>query len=157
MEKPMGKTLIVGIVMLFLSTACLPVLASEGKPDLIIEQITIQPGSMIFTQECYCTIKNIGNATSSDEIEIQLIVKRKPLGIFPLPTPVFSDTAEHYIDGGLKPGDSIGLFLTNCDVLPIFGFFQFKCTVNPGKTIEESNYDNNDFSQNHFNLFNIWI
>jgi len=35
MGKPLKMSLIISIVVLFLSTACLPVLASEGKPDLI--------------------------------------------------------------------------------------------------------------------------
>ena len=158
----MGKntlkiSIIVGIVFLFLSTACLPVLASEGKPDLIVENITIEPGSMIFTEVCYCTIKNIGDAPTGDVIEVKIIVKRRPFGIFPPLFTVYTGSAEHYIGGPLNPGVSTQLFLANCEELPTFGFFQFKCIVNPGLKIEESDYDNNDHSQNFFTAFGIWI
>jgi O-antigen/teichoic acid export membrane protein len=48
MEENMGKyplkrSLIVGIIFLFLSTTCIPVLASEGKPDLIVVSMGFVP------------------------------------------------------------------------------------------------------------------
>ena len=156
-KNTLKRSLIVGIVFLFLSTTCIPVLASEGKPDLIVENITIEPGSMIFTEVCYCTIKNIGDAPTGDVIEVKLIVKRKPFGIFPPLFTVYTGSGEHYIGGPLNPGVSTQLTLVDCELLPTFGFFQFKCIVNPGLKIEESDYDNNDHSQNFFTAFGIWI
>ncbi|MCJ7696862.1 MAG: hypothetical protein MUO73_00825, partial [Thermoplasmata archaeon] len=94
MENPrIKKGLGVTVVLLFLSITCLPIVnASEGKPDLIIENITIEPGTQIYTEECYCKIKNIGDSPAGDEIEVRIIVKRKPLGIFPALFTVYSDT-----------------------------------------------------------------
>jgi len=151
------KCLAIGIIVLFLSTTCIPVLASEGKPDLVITDISISPGSMIGTHVCDCTIKNIGNSSTGDLIEIRIIVKRKPLGIFPPLFTVFSRSITFWVGGGLEPGESIPLPVIDDCNLPSFGFFKFSCTVNPGRTIEESNYDNNDLAEKYIAFLGIWI
>ena len=192
-KNTLKRGLIIGIICMFFLTTCIPVLANEEKPDLvlisfanathhasqelmtndalinkstinnedlpdlIITDISIQPGSLIGTQECYCTIKNIGNSSTGYEIEVKIIVKRNPLGIFPGLFTIFSDSSIHCIDGGLKPGVSIDLYLVSDDNLPKFGFYRFYCTVNPKSTIKEISYENNDYNEKHFVFFNIWF
>jgi hypothetical protein len=141
MEISMGKTLrrslIVGIIMLFLSTACLPVLASEELPDLIVESINIVPdGDSGMDFEAIAEIKNVGNSDAVGSVEIYNSFNRLIL----LKT-VFSKYSSVGIN--LAPNESTIVKLTGMQVLPHFGFFIFNCQVNTGKLIEESNYKNN--------------
>jgi hypothetical protein len=140
-EKPMGKTLkrglIVGIVFLFLSTACLPVLASEELPDLIVESINIVPdGDSGMDFEAIAEIKNIGISDAIGSVEIYNSFNRLIL----LKT-VFSKYSSVGIH--LAPNESTIVKLTGMQILPHFGFFIFNCQVNTGRHIEESNYKNN--------------
>lgn len=130
-KNPLKRSLIVGIVFLFLSTACLPVLANEEKPDLIIEDIVIGPGDTPYEQELSCRVKNIGNAsTPSDKfIDITVTVRWKTFGLLPL-IPIREFTGS--IGGSsLAPGETIDIGFAGTDRLPMFGFYQFSCTVNP--------------------------
>jgi hypothetical protein len=145
-------SIIVGIVMLFLSTACLPVLASDRKPDLIVESIGFVPhGDGPFPpQIAAAEIKNVGDATAFGTIYLKYTFTRKFFG-----TIAQIDTIPMF-QGGLEPGRTVDYFLIYEYELPKFGFFQFKCTVNPGRTIEESNYSNNDLAQNYLAFFGNW-
>ena len=53
------KSLVIGIILLFLSTICLPVLASEGQPDLIIINMGFTPYGDICNRsdDCYPLFK----------------------------------------------------------------------------------------------------
>jgi hypothetical protein len=58
--------------------------------------------------------------------------------------------------GGLEPGKYIVFYMIYEYRLPKFGFFEFKCTANPGGAVEESNYDNNDLSQKYVAFLGQW-
>lgn len=150
----MGKTLIVGIAMLFLSTACLPVLASEEKPDLIVEQID-RAWDNQFNDLVYATIRNIGTAKAEGNIYVKYTVIRLLFGVIPIKV-AQTGTKFVYRDGGLKPGDFLGFTLSMERDLPKFGIFRVSTAVNPGRIIEESNYDNNDLSQKFIVFFGQW-
>jgi len=141
MEKPIGKTLkrslIVGIIVLFLSTICLPVLASEELPDLIVESINIVPdGDSGMDFEAIAEIKNVGNSDAVGSVQIYNSFNRLIL----LKT-VFSKVSSVGIH--LAPNESTIVKLTGMQVLPHFGFFIFTCQINTDQLIEESNYNNN--------------
>jgi hypothetical protein len=131
------RSLIVGIIMLFLSTACLPVLASEDLPDLIVQSVNIVPaGDSGMDFEAIAEIKNVGDADAIGSVQIYNSFNR----LFLLKT-VFSKYSSVGIH--LAPNETIIVKLTGMQVLPHFGFFIFNCQVNTGKLIEESNYKNN--------------
>jgi len=144
MENPrIKKGLGVIILLLFLSTTCLPIVnASEGKPDLIIEDLLILPGHQPGEEEFRCQVKNVGDAsTPSDKfIDITVTVRWKTFGLLPLiPVRKFTASAAN----SLAPGETNNIPFAYSDSMPIFGFYEFYCTVNPKATIDESNYQNN--------------
>ena len=154
MGKTLKRSLIFGIIMLFLSTVCLPVLASEEKPDLIVEQIGIAWDSQ-FNDLVYATIRNIGNKTTSDEISLRYTIIRMLFGVLPIRI-VRTDKISCSYEGGLNPGDFLCFTLSMQNDLPKFGIFRVSATVNPDLTNEESNYDNNDLSQKFIALLGQW-
>jgi hypothetical protein len=137
------KGLGVIILLLFLSTTCLPIVnASEGKPDLMIEDLLILPGHQPGEEEFRCRVKNIGDAStpSGKFIDITVIVRWKILDILPLiPVRKFIASAAN----SLAPNETANIPFAYSDSMPIFGFYEFYCTVNPKATIDESNYQNN--------------
>ncbi len=148
MGKTLKGSLIVGIIFLFCSTTCLPVLASEGKPDLIIESM----GFVLYDKRVtYATVKNVGDAEAFGTIYLKCTFTR-----------MFFDTIS-YIDivwispVVLEPGDDVVFYLIYEYRLPKLGFFNFKCSLHPELTIEESNSDNNDLIQNYIVISGHWI
>jgi hypothetical protein len=160
-EKPMGKnplkrSLIVGIIFLFLSTTCMPVLASEELPDLIIELIGFAPtGDGQLDDIAFATIRNIGSVKAIGSIEVKFTFIRMLFGIIPIKI-AQTDTHSITVGGGLQPQDFAIVDLIYEDELPKFGIFELRCSVNPGRTIEESNYDNNELSQKFIAFFGQW-
>jgi hypothetical protein len=152
----MKRTIIVGIVFLVLSTTCLPVLASEGKPDLIVEVIGFTRKDVYSPVVAYATIENIGNATiENGTFYLEYVFTRMVLGIIPIITR--NDTVWIQMNGSLEPEELLAFVnIVFVRDLPKFGFFEFKCTVNPGFTIEESNYDNNDLAKNYIVILGHW-
>jgi hypothetical protein len=150
-KNPLKRSLIIGIVFLFLSTTCIPVLASEGKPDLIVSGIYY--GTIGDVQDVHVVggmIKNIGDANAIGNIDVSYTIRRLPSLIS-----VRSGTIHGY--GGIVPGTEIDFTIGDTHGLPKFGFFRVTCEVNPGRTINESNYDNNKGSQNFLVLFGVWF
>jgi hypothetical protein len=145
------KGLAVGIILLFLSTTCIPVLASEGKPDLIVSFMGFvpfgeaEPGPEGFA----AAITNIGDADIQGTLTLKYTFTRLVFG-------TITNTDTVWMSGGLKPGEEAGWDLIYEKELPKFGFFKISCTVNPGWTIEESNYDNNDLSQKYVAFLGQW-
>jgi hypothetical protein len=126
---------------------CLPVLANEGKPDLIVDCINIHYyHSGIWMVDAI--VKNIGNASTSGVLTLTYTVKRIYLG-----TTLISDTKKNNVI--VNAGDKYSIFLFYKGEIP-FGFIELKCTVNQDKSIEESNYENNELSQKYFVLFGLW-
>ena len=141
-KNTLKRSIIIGIIFLFLSTMGLPVLASEEKPDLIIEDLLILPGHQPGEEEFRCRVKNVGDAsTPSDKfIDITVTLRWKTFGLLPLiPVRKFTASAAN----SLAPGETNNIPFAYSDSMPIFGFYEFYCTVNPNATIDESNYQNN--------------
>jgi hypothetical protein len=136
-KNPLKRGLIVGIVFLFLLTTCIPVLASEELPDLIVESINIVPaGDSGMDFEAIAEIKNVGDSDAIGSVEIYNSFNR--LILLKTVFSKYSSTGIH-----LAPNESTIVLLTGMQVLPHFGFFIFNCQVNTGRHIEESNYKNN--------------
>ncbi len=154
MGKTLKRSLIVGIIFLFISTTCIPVLASEEKPDLIVEQIG-RAWDNQFNDLVYATIRNIGTEKAEGDIYVKYTVIRLLFGVIPIKV-AQTGTKSVYRDGGLKPGDFLGFTLSMERDLPKFGIFRVSATVNPGEIIEESNYDNNDLSQKFIAFLGQW-
>ncbi len=148
MGKTLKRSLIVGIIALFLSTSCLPVLASEGKPDLIIESM----GFLLYDKPLtYATVKNVGDAEAFGTIYLKCSFTRMFFNTFSCIDTVWT------IPRVVEPGDHFVFHLIYEDELPKFGFFTFKCSLHPELTIEESNSDNNDLIQNYIAISGHWI
>ena len=147
-----GKYLAVGIFLLFLSTICLPVLANEGKPDLVVTNI------------CQCTdhrfgvihyisveVQNTGNATANgSKLQFHVAAQRLLFGVIPLKSIFIEESSQNQFN--MSPGFKFNFPIKYTPTLfgiP-FGFYKLNCTVNPNKTIEESNYDNNFIEKKYF-------
>ena len=134
------RSLIVSIVMLFLSTVFLPVLANECLPDLIVDGIGRVKEPEINVYSIVVKIKNIGDETATGTFYVHYEVKR----LLFFGRIAISGTRTSSINE-LKPGEVYQYdFGPQSHYIPFHGFFiELNCTVNPEKTIEESNYDNN--------------
>ncbi|MBE3122111.1 MAG: hypothetical protein IMZ53_01215 [Thermoplasmata archaeon] len=151
------KCLAVGIILLFLSTTCIPVLASDGKPDLIIEGLGTIPTDIIFDNWVYCVVKNIGSGTANDFIDVKVEIKRVLFGLFLINKTIFNSFANVRTPDGYSPGETVDIYFAIDYQLPSWGFFRIYCWVNPDKRIEEENYDNNFYVQDVFVLFGDWV
>jgi hypothetical protein len=150
MENPrIKKGLGVTVVLLFLSTTCLPIVnASEEKPDLIIEDIFLWPSSFPNEYHFEYSVKNIGDTATPyywSAVEISVKIYWLALGTIPL-LRITSYTHTDYLDT-IRPGETINLSFASCDRLPKFGSYRFSLKVNPNLKIEESDYDNNKYSE----------
>lgn len=116
---------------------------NTGTPDLIIEDLLILPGSHPFQEEFSCLVKNVGDAStpSNKDLDITVTVRWKTFGLLPL-IPV-----RKFIGGtggfSLAPGETVDIPFATTNRMPVFGFYKFYCTVNPEHIIDESNYQNN--------------
>jgi len=152
------KGLAVGIILLFLSTTCIPVLASEGKPDLIIIGLgTIQADDFI-DNEVYCVVKNIGSGTAYDDIEVKVEIKRVLLGVFLINKTLRHFFASGWSSSGLPPNNTTGMKFAMDYQLPqcLFRIYRIYCWVNPDKRIEETDYNNNFYTQDVLVFFSDW-
>ena len=143
-----GKGLAVGIILLFLSTTCLPIVnASEGKPDFVIEDIFLWPSAYPYEYHFECSVRNIGNASNYwNDFEVYVKIKWLLFGKIPLLT-INSHTDGAYVGGQIEPNETIKFWFIACEALPKFGTYRFSLTVNPNLKIEESDYDNNKYSE----------
>ncbi|HVQ00640.1 MAG TPA: CARDB domain-containing protein [Candidatus Thermoplasmatota archaeon] len=147
------RSLIVGIVLLIFSMVCFPVLAQEGKPDLIatnIFQSTYYDDFRIY-HSVTVEVQNIGNATANgSKLQFHVAIQRLLLGIFPLKSIFIEKSSPIQFD--MPPGFQFDFPIDYTPTLfgiP-FGFYKLNCTVNPNKTIEESNYTNNFIEKRFF-------
>jgi len=81
-KNPLKRSLIVGIVFLFLSTTCIPVFASEGKPeitrlDTVLEIEDVRAGIGKITAE----IKNVGEQPANNVSWVISLVPKSGVGI----------------------------------------------------------------------------
>ena len=130
------RSLLVGIVFLFLSTACLPVLASEGKPDLVVTRIRPDFHDAPVTTGIACEVRNIGDAPAVGSIDVRLIVRKGIFGFIPVYNKMSSETTD-----GLNPGDK--MIITFSYIPNSIGFYKFKTDINVDNKIDESNSFNN--------------
>jgi len=148
----MKKKIFIGGILSLLVLSSMPiVVGSEGKPDLIIEDIVTKPDNPI-EDKYLCRVKNIGNGTTDDWIMVTVTVKRLFLGIFPLRTVHFYRVGS-LPGNGLPPGGVIDILFAYEGDLPVFGIYRYSCVVNPDHSIEESDYDNNLFSKTYNAFF----
>lgn len=125
---------------------------NSGKPDLAMDSIGFVPiGDAQVDWVVDCSIINIGNGTAYGDINLAYTIRR----LFSF-IPVQSDTL-YSSQSGLPPGQWTDFALSSNKVLPKFGFFRVTCEVNPDRTINESNYDNNKGAQNFLVLFGYWL
>lgn len=128
----------------------------EEKPDLIIENIIVEEyGHHVPSyQRLCCRVKNIGDASVEEIIFVSVQVY---LCLFWFPIRSIG-TYEGSINPitGLEPGETIDIEFAYYYDFPIFGFFQFNAKVNPDETIDESNYQNNAYSELDFRFVFWW-
>jgi subtilase family serine protease len=147
------RSLIIGIVFLILSMVSLPVLAQEGKPDLIITNISQDTYDGDFGVYHYVSVEvqNIGNGTANgSKLQFHVCTQRLIFGILPLKSVSIEESSHIHFDmpPGFKSDFWIGYTPTLFGIP--FGFYKLNCTVNPNKTIEESNYTNNFIEKRFF-------
>jgi len=146
------KCLAVCIFLLFLSIVCLPILAGEGKPDLVVTNIfQFTDHSFEVTHYISVEVQNIGNATANgSKLQFHVAAQRLLFGILPLKSISLEESSPIHFD--MPPGFKFDFPIDYAPTLfgiP-FGFYKLNCTVNPHKTIEESNYDNNFIEKKYF-------
>jgi hypothetical protein len=174
-NKIIVKGLTVAVIILFIGVGIQPAIADivkgpdlpnsnsnnlheidNGKPDLIVTNVWFEWNPWLWGQPFFhwigVTIKNIGDAKvdENEDINISLIVKK---WLF-----VRLETYDITIKGGLESGDSKKSrldYVVNPNYSP--GFYKFESYMNPYKTINESNYLNNDYSERNFYLLFVWI
>jgi hypothetical protein len=149
----------VTIVLLFLSTTCIPVLASEGEPDITVEDIYIDmtyngPGPLF--PDLFCRIRNIGDAPVGD-LNYRVIITHMLFNRIPIKTIVNTILGVGFIPP-MPPGgaytDVLPTGSPSGDNLPLFGFIKIEVTVNPQDfhPIPESNYSNNYYTETFFEI-----
>lgn len=150
------KGFILGIIGLLL-LVCIPQnVNADERPDLIVTDIIDKPGSQIYERYFYAAVKNIGSGPTHNIVDIQITVKKKLCGILPLNT-IFTSTISHGLGGAFEPGETRDFLLIDQSALPNFGIYRIICWVNPEGIIEEQNYLNNRYHEDHFVFFGIWF
>jgi hypothetical protein len=128
---------------------------SLGLPDLIIEDIKIYPTNP-FEEEFRCQVKNIGDASTpyGKAIDISVIVRWKILNLLPLIR--VREFTGGTIGSGLAPGEIDKIPFASTSIhMPLFGYYMFYCKVNPQYIIEESNYQNNFYTETVFFILGL--
>ncbi len=144
-KKPLIVISICAVVLLVMGSSN-TVVANEEMPDLIIEDLLILPGSHPHQEEFSCLVKNVGDASTSSNknLDITVTMRWKTFGLLPL-IPIRKFTGG--IIGSLAPNETIDISFATTNRMPLFGFYTFYCVVNPEHIIEESNYQNNVYTE----------
>ena len=142
--------------ILFMLVSVPQTVSADGLPDLIIEDVRIEPGSFPYEQEFYCRLRNVGDVivdvTISLSVKLQFCIL---LGMLPIHTIDSYIGAGNYVPG-LNPGESIDIYFAHSDDLPRFGFYRFSCEVNPNSIIDEIDYNNNYYDEKSFVFLGYW-
>ena len=144
----MDKKVIIGGIITLLVCSSLPVVnASEELPDFVIDDIFLWPDNQPPTYHFECSVRNIGNASKlRNDFELYVRIKFLLFGKIPLFT-IDSDTHSAHMEGIILPNRTITFGVASCDKLPIFGSYRFSLVFNPYYKVEESNYNNNKYSE----------
>ena len=155
----MKKRILIGsiIAVVILIIASFPTVgSSEGKPDLVIEDMVIKPGNFPNEQEFFCRVKNIGDVIAEKTIFVSVDIRMCfLLGMLPIYLIGTFDGGGNFVPG-LYPGETIDIVFAYSYDLPRFGFYLFSCKVNPQQTIDEGKFSNNYHSEKSFVLFGNW-
>ncbi len=128
---------------------------NEGKPDLVIEDIFLWSSNVPNEYLFKYSLQNIGNVPIySFDLEVYIKIQWLLLGRIPLFS-IVSDTQIGNLES-LLPGETVNHSFASCDRLPKFGTYRFSLTVNPNKIIDESDYDNNKYSEDWSVFFGQW-
>ncbi len=109
-----------------------------------------------YTKDMSLIVRNIGDATVTEKIWIEVLLRYYILGFIP------SDITYHYYgtstpSGGLGPGETVKIHFGNDQSILLVGGFKFECEVNPFLGIDESDYDNNYYNAKYFKIFHWWF
>lgn len=129
--------------------------SNEGKPDLVIDDIFLWPSNQPYEYHFEYRLKNIGDAPIYNfQLKTTIQIRWLLLGSIPL----FSIylTTHNGLVGRLLSNETISIPFISCDALPKFGSYRFSLTVNPNKIIDESDYDNNKYSEDWSVFFGEW-
>ncbi len=152
----MKRSIIFIFVLQFIFATFLPfVNASEGKPDLVIDDIIYWPCEFPGEYKFKYSLKNIGDTPIYNfDYETYFKIQWMLFGKIPLFT-IRAHLESGYLSR-LLPGDIANIDFVTCAGLPRFGVYRFSLIINPNLTIEESNYDNNKFVENWMVFFGEW-
>lgn len=150
------------IIILLLSSIPLISAISEDKqskslPDLIVDDIKMDVGSMPQDIFFVAKVRNIGDSPSGSWIDTRIRITWMFLGIIPIKQ-VYARLIPNVI-GNLNPGESqwIGRLQIGMISSIQYGSYSFEYTVNPDQAIEEYDYLNNDYSEIFYVIFGYWL
>ena len=151
------KGLVVGIIGLLMLVGIPQTVSAEDLPDLIVEDIKKDVGSMPKDKYWAAKVTNIGDGPTGSFIEIRGRITWMLFGIIPIKQ-VYSKLYS-YVIGDLEPGESSYFNLILIQEIPSirFGSYRFECTVNPIQTLEESQYFNNDYTEMFYVVNWFWF
>ncbi|MCU0849730.1 MAG: hypothetical protein MUC80_00455 [Candidatus Thermoplasmatota archaeon] len=130
-------------------------LSNDDKPDLVIEDIFLwssnEPDKYVFKY----SLRNIGTIPI---YSFELVINHKIQWLLFGRIPLFTIDAHTQTGnlGSLLPGETFNHTFISCDSLPKFGSYRFTLTVNPNKTIDESDYSNNKYSEDWTTFLGQW-
>jgi hypothetical protein len=130
-------------------------LGNDDKPDLVIEDIFLWSSNEPGKYEFDYSLQNIG---SIPIYFFDLVIHHKIQWLLFGRIPLFTIDA-HTQTGNLEvliPGKPFNNTFISCDSLPKFGSYRFTLTVNPNKTIDESDYSNNKYSEDWTAFLGQW-
>ena len=160
MKKKILIGSIIAVALLLQSTVAISDLTSQNSelPDLVPKQFDIYPHENA-EPDAYMEvlIENKGDVHAYGEYTINFSIVKMILWYFPIRT-IYENNYIAPNPEGIPPGEYERFHLAMCSRVPaIFGFYRLNIEINSGKTIEESNYENNNGSANYFYLFGHYI
>ena len=118
--------------------------STDNLPDLVIEDIFIEPGNLPEWRNYYATVKNIGNGTTEGAIYAFVDIESEWYFIGKKIKEETLKYTDKYKEP-LAPNQTLKIKLIDNDYFVDTYKFKFEVTINPDNTIEESNYENNVF------------
>lgn len=124
----------------------------QGLPDLKVESIGFlwnygEHGCEVYA---FAAVVNDGNESAVGPITLSYSVKRLATA-----KTVASDSL--LVAGHLSVGETVIPCLTHSRYLPKLGLFRLTCEVNPGRTVNESEYQNNMLSGVYLDFCGLWF